>query len=507
MTTIYEKPNKTLAPCIQILPTMKPAKKKWILIEDSAEKAKYILANVLRLHPIDELIWLYPENENPLPPTYIKEIDGKGAACFEGEIKLPNLEQKVITGKLRFHWCRTRQEFFDAFNAINDHNGIILLDVQLTTLGKKHYLDEQLAGKIQYFLEGGPKDAQSLITIISGIAAHGRTRDDIAPEDERVLTIGGGRWSFSSRSNPKDSVEAIEESQENWDNLYGNPTLSISDFLEKMAEFDQHECHNWRDEIPSELIKYKSRGRWNDNWKMPKQLGYLIQLLKYDPDKFVKEFNLKTKKGFFRDGCDICECMKVMGTKAKADDPESKGTESFSLLGTLFVCWAAYRNVFVNKASRQDALFIEAIKSCNSKNIARNSKITPPQTNETLKKTIIALYDMMSVLYKSTIKKGKGKDLLKRIKLDKGGLNITLEIDPQGLFDGIKSAYEKRIFQFEVEGGGTSSNKILNFYQQTNFCDELQMDKKPFLGSYYGFKVMAAGKNPQNGINITFGNG
>ncbi len=515
MVDIYENTNTLTVKNTETLDIENPppksqsamkTKKKWILIEDSAEKAKYLIGNVLRLHPEDELIWLYAENESPLKPTFITRLEKGGFATYKSEIKLPGGQCQLVTGTFRFHWCRKRKEFFNAFNAINDHQGIILLDVELATLGKKHYLDEELKAKVQYFLEGGKGKPKSLITIISSVAAHGKTRDDIAPDDDRVLAIGGGRWSFSTRSNPKDCEQVVMVSQENWDRLYGTPDLSIDEFLKKMSEFDQHECHNWRDEIPSELIKYRSRNRWNDHWNMPVQLGYLIQLLKYNPEHFINEFNLKKEDGYYRDGCDICECLKVMGTKAKSGDPRSKGTESFSLLGILFICWAAYRHVFVNK-DRKDQLFIDAIKSCDSKNIARNSKITPPQTNATLKKTIIALYDMMSVLYKSTLEHEKGKDLLKRIKLDKDGLQIILGINPENLFKGIKDTYESTIFRYEVEGGGTSSGKILTFHQYANYCDHLQMDKKPFIGSYYGFKVMAAGNRVENGIIIMFGNG
>lgn len=479
-------------------------KRKWLLIEDNREKAECLMANIAHYFPREDIYWFYTEKETYIYPRFLYEPKEAGLVCFRTVYKKVDGKPKNIRKKINFYWCKNRTTFFDFFDQINDHNGIILLDVSMPVFDNKPFLTDDLNKKIKDFLFGeDPRLCRPLITIISGVANNLPVKIGIGSEDEkRILTSDAA---FIPGTLTKDCEKTINSSHQLWQILYENSQINLEEFLDKMAQMDQHECHNWKNEVPSELVKYKQRNRWNEDWDMPIQLGYLIQLLNYDPVEFVDKFKLKNEAGYFQDGCNICECLKVMGTQAKPGKSNSKGTLSFSLLGTLFICWAAYRQTIAQEDRKHDDLFIEAILACPGKPAARYALISPPQTSFSLRKTITALYNMMLLLYKSSLPNDYGKDLLKEVLFDETGLSIRLNINPEKLFEKMKLEYERRYLGGQHNGGGLSTTKILDFYAVSNYCDFLQRNRIPFLGTYYGLKILPAGIYNENGIILKFG--
>lgn len=467
--------------------------RKWIIIEDFPKKAKYFIANILTFFPNDAIYWLFPETNEAAEFDFLTYVD-KNIGCFKLTTKEDN-KWVIITGSIFFYWSKSEMEFVNNFDFVAaDGNGIILLDVKLPSVlpnDSEDIIHPTLKKKMYEFLtRDDPRKIKPLISIMSQSVAYGMVKEAIK-EDHRIFAPGG-RWSFTK---PQHFVEFIKETAAEWDKHHSKPPYAIEDFLKDMAKLSQHDCHNWREEEPSELRKYIKKGTWNTEWSMPIQLGYLIKLLKYEPKKFVKTFELKNSKGYFIDGHSIGECLKIMGTK-------DKNTYSFSLLGATFIAWAAYRRHFPH--SEGNKLFIKAVKTLGNKNIARYKLISPPQQNETLQTTVTALFKMIFNLTKSTIEEETGKDLLTDVELDSNGLRITINIHPENLQKKIQGTYQNRFLTKNVEGGGESTTKILDYIAQSNFCDNFVMGRKPFIGSPCPLTISAAGDYKENGILLNF---
>jgi len=484
--------------------------RKWIIIEDDPNRAKYLIAFILSLFKEDQIYWLYTNNRDKVP-SFVSE-DG---LFRPPPFRLNGEKEEEVCGKIDFRWCDNRAAFFEHFNEINDYNGIVLLDVNMPAFGSKDTLDEELGKALKGFLCGDQLEpSKSMITIASSQASYTRVIKQLSPYEKKVEKGGAGEWSFETSTFHKDCKSVVELSDRKWQELYSNPDFTLQDFLSKMAELDQHDCHNWRDEIPAELIRYKKKGRWDQDWDMPVQLAYLIKFLGFtDAEKFVKELELKKPSGHFLDGSVVCECLKVMGTKTKPPSvfPGSLGTLSFSLLGATFVCWAAYRQCFrLEDAPAGDQLFKQAIKSLKStphkKNIARYKLISPPQQHDTLQKTITALYEMMMTMYKSTLESSSGEDLLKDVSLNEKGLAIRININPSNLFKKLSLRYKNKIMKAKEEGGGDTCAKILQYFDLCNYCDNFGSSEQPFLGAFNSLKLYRAGDYDSNGIIVKIGN-
>ncbi|MCG8328807.1 MAG: hypothetical protein MI974_14040 [Chitinophagales bacterium] len=474
--------------------------KKWIIIEDRAYKAKEIIFQLLKKGKKDQIIWLFPNNKDTMP-NFLREEDAtQHLYQFYKEYETIDNNWEEIDGEIHFFWCHNEEDFITYFDRVNDHNGILLLDIQLPTLGNLQELDGILLEKVQHFLlDGPPGKSQGLICIISSVVSHGAAKGRISMGDERI--ISSGEWSFSAASLEKDCQQVIEECERVWLKLYDRPLYTLDQFLKKMSKLDQYQCHNWANDNPISLIKYKKNRLWNDTWDMPIQLGYLIKFLHYDHKEFVKEFDLRDKK-YFNGGSAIAECLKIMGTN-------DERTDSISLLAATFFCWAAYRHSFPAQERKGDVLFIGAIKNClTNVSIARYKLITPPQKLPTLKKTIQALYEMMTMLYKSTILKEHRADLLKDVKLNEKGLQIQIKINPEALFSKLSPHYSCILLSKEGPHkgkGGDTSQKVFTFWSYSNYCDKFVQSKLPILGSQYPFSILSAGDYTNNGLLIQFG--
>ena len=484
--------------------------RKWIIIEDDPNRAKYLIAFILRMFKEDRIYWLYTNKKDKVP-SFISEDRFFCPPPF----RLNGVDDEEVCGEIDFRWCDTPDAFFKHFKEINDYSGIILLDVNMPAFGSKDTLDEDLSDALRGFLYRDQlQPSNAMVTIVSSAASYTRVIKQLSPHEKKVEKGGAGEWSFESSTFHKDCKSVIELSDRKWQELYGKPDFTLQDFLCKMAELDQHDCHNWRDEIPAELIRYKKKGRWDKDWDMPIQLAYLIKLLNFtDADQFVEELELKKPSGHFLDGSVVCECLKVMGTKAKppAVFAGSLGTLSFSLLGATFVCWAAYRQCFkLEDQPSGDQLFMQAIKSLKSnpdkKNIARYKLISPPQQHDTLQRTITALYEMMMTMYTSTLESSSGEDLLKDVSLNKTGLAIRINISPKNLFAKLSVRYKNKIMDSGEKGDGDTCTKILQYFDLCNYCDNFGSSEQPFLGAFNSLKLYRAGDYDSNGIIVKIGN-
>ncbi|MEM9820584.1 MAG: hypothetical protein AAF985_05910 [Bacteroidota bacterium] len=402
-------------------------------------------------------------------------------------------QYKTVEGNAYYYWCNDEQQFNHHFKRIVDFpKCILLLDVQLSALHDRQGFFTTLKFRAKEFLKQSHQ--RSMITITTSQMAFGTVKGEINRNDDRILAIGGV-WEFVGSTMNKDCQSVVEESALHWQKLYGTPQFTLEDFFDEMAKFNQHACHNWQNETVGNLQKYKEKGRWDSNWEMPIQLAYLIRLLDYDPKVFVELFELKNDRGYFKNECAICECLKVMGT----NDPN---TTSYSVMGVLFICWAAYRGAFP-KGEHNEA-FIQAIKSC-SADAARHGTISPPQTVKTQKATAIALYEMIRVLCVSSKKLAQERDLIKSVQICECSLKIRISINARSLHQSIQKEYKKRIGQSSI-GGGTSAKKIVNYFELSNICDRLVWNKYSILGTACkGFSIQTAGEKETNGIILKFG--
>ena len=466
--------------------------RNWIILEDTPSKAEFLIAYILYLYPEDSIHWLFAEDKGFNKPTYLNSRKGKNTLK---QFAMPFSETNqigTIKGDVNFYWCKNKQEVETTFNQVGlVGDNILLLDVDLNSLGG---VDLSFLSKIsKKFLYRS--NQKSIITIMSRVVNFGMIKGEIsAQEDKRILALGG-RWVFNFSTLKEDCMDVIQESGKHWIKLFQKNEFTLDDFLDKMSKFSQHECHNWQEEIKLEY--YIQKKRWDEKENMPIQLSYLIQLLDYDHKEFVKEFDLKNDKGYFKDGSPICNCLKVMGT----DDADSY---SFSLLGATFICWTAYRQLFKNGAGNQ--FFIQAIKNVSDDKIARRKFITLPQSLKTLQSTIKSLLKMMEAVYYSTVGGTIDFDNLKGVELNETGLSIRLNINPEKLQKSIADEYHKRCNYGKTIGGGTTAQKIVDYYIKSNFCDNLMMNKKSFLGNSYNLNIYARGDLNENGTIFKFGN-
>ncbi len=483
---------------------MKKKIRKWILIEDDQEKARILIGYILQLFSSEEVWWLWPVKKVPFNPFFISSRELNGDAIYTvDDFVCPKDCNKQISGRIKFIPCTTRPEFFQSLRGATSEKVIFLVDVELPTLGSTSELDAELAEYLKNYLLS-EKSYQGIVTIITGRAHPAATKQVIKEGDSRILT--SGEWAFQNNK-VNDCHEVIIQSDAQWKKHFEKNHFTLQDFFENMAQFDQHETHNWENDTPSKLDYYIEKKRWNTEWNMPIQLGFLIKLLNYDPQEFVETFELKNEHGFFANGSSICECLKIMGTKAKDNqEGSSEGSRSFSLLAVLFFAWAAYRQTFATEEDRADEKFIEAIKGIGYNNqIARYSMITPPQSNASLRKTGQALFNMMTHVFKSTRPQDRGEDLLRRLKLNKDGLAFHLDIYPDGLFHKMQLEYGKRYLNHKNQGGGDTSRKIFDYIDRANYCDAPQRDREPFWGPPFSLNIHAAGDENENGIILRFG--
>ncbi len=471
-------------------------KRRWILVEDYPAKAEYLISYILQQHPQDDIYWILPDNTNYNHPTYVKELQSDSELKpFKMPLILEDNKIEVVEGTIHFFACQTEAEFTQVFQPFLRLDGnILLLDIELKNFGKPGPNTAFLAPQAKRLLGG--QGQKNLVTIMSGVANFAEVKRRIDDTEEDRIVALGGRWQFVYSSLPKDCWAVVNESHRRWQKVFNRNQFSLSDFLEKMAEMNQHQCHNWQNESASKQQYYISTERWHEEWNMPIQLSYLNQLLGYDPEQFVADLDLKKSNGYFREGSPTCNALKVMGTK-------DKDTHSFSLLGTAFIAWAAYRNLFPEGAAHDH--FLKAIRKATERN-ARHQFITPPQTLPTLQKTIHQLYELFGTLFITTEEAAEQLDNVRDVELDAKGLSFHLNINPEKLHRAMTQEYRKRLLGNKEIGGGTSSKKIVSYLAQSNYCDRLLMDKKPLVGATYGLLLFAAGEDNAHGTILKFGN-
>lgn len=488
--------------------------RKWILIEDDKEKAKNIIAVILSFFKTEPIYWLYTDVNSTRMASFLTEEDED--ILFRQELKLEENEGfKKLEGKLSYHHCKSRKDFFKYAQSINFESAIVILDIKQPVFGNQSELDIELRDFLKEQLDSNYEQNELCITIASNKANYVSVKNAFKPYEDRINLNGSGNWSFTLTDMVSDCMEAIYSSNDFYNDLFKENPYKLEDFLEDMSKLDQHACHNWNHEDRSRVIYFKKKGRWHLEWDMPIQLSYLIKLLGYDKDDFVKDFDMHNERGKFYEGHPIGECLKTMGTKQQVDkngepDINSKGSTSFSFMGALFICWAAYRNTIKNEKERKDQLFIEAIKSTfkeRDRYIARISSISPKQTYKVLCFTINSLYDMLIDLYTSSEKDRLGKDNLKEVRLDKNGVSIRLEINPESIYESIRREYENTIFggNTGVERGGNSGTKIMKYFKLSNYCDDFSLNRNHLLGFDNSLKLFAAGKKEKNGLIIKLG--
>ena len=491
--------------------------RKWIIIEDSAPKAEWFIGFILHLFPNDKIHWFYLEANLFNEPEYVMDPDGGGTwKYYSRELPLDAGQVRKVEGHLHFYWCKTEKEFIHMFDRVNDHNGIVLLDIDLPILGGKESINEGILGdKIREFFacDTLDRDCESMVCVTSSAVHHAKVRRQICRDDDwvyqRIYTEGAGDWEFTGNTRARDCRDVVERSHNFWNRLYSK-TAALAVFLSKMAEYDQTSFHNWDNSSEANLILFQSKGTWDNHLNMPVQIKFLSDFLDIGCEEFIFIFNLRDSKGHYWNNCAICECLKVMGTS---------DADNFSLLGIAFLTWAAYRRRF-GKEGKGNQLFINAIKSVQEMEyqhhlpISRNNLIGPPQKTDTLHKTITAYFEMLPHLFCSKSQDEPGADLLREVDLDRTGFAVRFEkIFPERLFNSISREYKRKCLNFkdegdlaEIKGGGDTARAILKFFPLNQFCDKLIMNKIPFLGNFFSLKIYAAGDYPENGIILKFGN-
>lgn len=488
------------------LEQMKNNARKWIIIEDDVDKASLLIANILEQFPKEDISWIYTESTDSDYPSYIEKNNGK--TIFRDDVKLNvDGEYKFFEKEIGFVFGIDRAHFFEVLKSLDFTDSVILLDIKQPVLDNSPEIDTQLKDYLLNVLS----EYNDSITIVSNKAHYASTKKSFYPLEKRINIQGSGDWEFAGKKMYEDCQAAVRSAAKFHQRTFSENTYQLEDFLSDMAKLDQHACHNWRENDYTSLKKYKQKGRWNLEWDMPIQLGYLIKLLDYQPQEFITTFNLK-KNGYFYEGHPIGECLKVMGTKVQSNEDEQLdktkvGTNSFSFMGALFICWAAYRNTFRSTEERKDKYFIKAIKSSfkDIRYIPRSSAISPPQQYETLTKTVNTLYDVMIDLYKSTNLKNQGKDNLKGVRLNREGLSIRLNISPSKFHEKMRNKYQYQMFGKSASNEGSTTQKILELFKLTNYCDRLDNNNKHLLGFTNSLKILSAGDREENGIILKLG--
>lgn len=466
---------------------MQGKKRNWIIVEDSPIRAEELITQIILKHgQEDGIYWVYAHRDHKPSPTFVRDlVNPKGA------FSRPNGD-KAIVGDVKLYWTKTAEAFTKAFNKIKDLPGILLLDIDLSALGGNVHSPVLMNAARSFIPLGQPKN-ESLICIVSRVAAYGPVKEEIRANDERIITDGGGKWVFSMPRMAADCREVIEVCDEAWRKHYGTERISLDEFLDKMGELSIEDCHNWQEQIPSRKQEYITQNRWSEDWDMPIQLQHLIQLIGWPPERFIQTFQLRQEQNGFIDGHPICECLKTMG---------NKDGNSFSLLGAIFIAWAAYRNTVSDGAKEE--LFVKAIQSLielKEMDIARRRMITPPQQLSCLKETINALYRLFCQVYISTRPEDQGQDILEEVHLNKQGLSIEVMIEPEPLHKSVSKSYWERVLSKSNEtenssNGGDTSSKIIDYHIRSNYSDAFTYNPKhPFFESDNSLKLIPTSEN------------
>ncbi|MEO0775876.1 MAG: hypothetical protein AAF146_04910 [Bacteroidota bacterium] len=474
--------------------------RRWIVIEDSVEKAEGFIAQINQKFPEDEISWIYPYSR-AYPAPRLFEAKLVGDRHFE-EVVIAAGQGAAHSNRsasLDFYWCTNEATFDEAIRLSIRPQSILLLDVQLDALGGKPEVRPKLKEMVHLFFDQTESGLLATITVAANPFVTIKQLELDEAENKKSYI---GKYSFTGLEEEKEYERFVADCGYKWRGLY-NPRESFNRFWDQMEHYSELHLHNWRPDKQNECTQ-SGAPLWDQDWRIPIQLSLLIKALEYEKDEFLAdlEWDLSTNKSRA-----IGECLKQMGSS----------TRGLTVMAVLLVTWMAFRRNF-GRQSSPDILelnqsFVRAILDLERKDIPaekdfrqdyyRHGLIGPPQDFATTKKTALALYKMMDVLL---VAKGGVDCNIQSLALNEERLRIDLNINPEALSLKLSDQYRHKFIRKDPSRrGGDSTQRIINFFAWSNWCSgrELGNSRQPLLGGTYSFKIFPT--SDQQGITLVFG--
>lgn len=458
-------------------------KKTWLIIEDNPAKANSLIEAIQnnQYSKSDKIVWLW--------------------AWIEADLDAPDIKQLEENEFVNVLICKTGKILGKELKKYSKNDVLLLLDIELLGINNEQIDQEgnELYSTLKNsFFKVGP------IRIIALTSIHFNTqvaRDHLELElGAKISCVFTGQWNWTKEeldSYKKTSESVINDTLEKWDNIINKNDKLLIDYFEQMSKFTVKQLHN----------------NWGTNIT-PKPVEYLAKFLGCNAGTFATILELK-ENNVFKSEDIVKECIKSLSFH----EQEKCG---LSLMGALFICWAAYRRVFPE--GNGDKYFISAIKesrqleSDDQSIISRSSSIISLQGQAFLKKTIISLFK----LFKQSFTADRdcsgfykiGNDLLKSIKLTKEGFEIELGMDCSKL-QKVLMKTQNQLLDFlnhntesiERESEHVFSTLIIDFYLRSGISNEIRSNSDGtsfFFSSQYVLKLKSITNNPKDGMIIGF---
>ncbi len=425
--------------------------RKWIIVEDSVEKAEGLITEILQQFPQDQLAWIYPYSRAYPPPRLFTARLGEHSQVEKVSVKMIEGEKC----KLDFYWCTNEATFERAFLDSIAERVILLLEVQVDALGGKPEVVPILKTTVQAFFKRSEEHLLATITTATNPFVIIKQLE-LNPQQDSHCYIG--KYSFTGLEAETEYKRFITTVHRQWANHF--VIYPFSDLLKDLGQ------------ISSAVLLDPTEG------SIPLSLQYFCRWIDYDLKDFLDTFAPNTPRS------ELIHSPVLQALVTFFYGPE----KAPSLLAALLVARGAFRKVFSTEHP-DNQHFVEVIQSCRQPEIFRASAISPPQHFNSNRDTLQALYEMMKEVFQR-IRRYDSEVVLLQLHLSSSQLVLELNLNPEQLRDNLIHAYTIRLLGvFRGEHFDKNLDDALHYGLLSSFSDDPEnLDWQAILNFPY-FKI------------------